>query len=375
MGRKHGPMMPGMRMERRLALFDKSRSLVAPQGRAIDIEHFITEPIRIDNTTVGWLGIEKNRKFSDPINISFLTGQTNAIYTTGIGILLVAIVVALLLSRHLTAPIKLIMQGTKEIARRKFDTRIELDTMDELGSLAENFNRMAQTLEKYEEARKQWFTDISHELGTPLTILRGEIESVEDGIRPLNLESLAFEVNRISKIIHELREISLAETGGLVWRPQPIDVGRVLLEIAGIYRSRFSLANIELRVPKPDESPMEIQGNEDKLKQLFSNILDNSLRYTDKPGMLEIAFEKAVSRIRILFQDSGPGVPEDSIPFLFDRLYRVESSRSRIEGGSGLGLAICKYIVELHGGTISAANYCGGLQLKIELPRRKDGDV
>ena len=366
--RRHGRKGRIGAIGKRLALFDRDKTPIAPRSRGVDFDHFFTKPILLENRLIGWLGVEKMRSFQDPTDISFLRGQTEAIYITGIGILLFAALVAYLLTRHLTRPIKLIMRGTKDVSLRKFDTRIELKSSDELGQLADDFNRMARTLEKYEELRKQWFSDISHELGTPLTILRGEIESVQDGIRPLNLESLAYEIHHIDKIVNDMRELSLAETGGLTLRTELIDPQKFVLEVVQIYRPRFNRAGIELTVSESGGVPAAIQGDAIKLKQLFSNILENSLRYTDKPGELKIVFQSDASHIAILFRDSGPGVPEESIPLLFDRLYRVETSRNRVKGGSGLGLAICKHIAELHNGYITAENKNGGLQLTIGLP-------
>jgi two-component system sensor histidine kinase BaeS len=150
--------------------------------------------------------------------MAFLKQQARAFYMVGTIILALAALVAFLLSRHLLAPVQQLIKGTRRLTSRKFDTRINVSTTDELGQLAEDFNQMAQTLEKYEQLRQQWISDIAHELRTPLSILRGEIEALQDGIReasPERLDSLHGEVVHMSRIVSNLHDLSLAESAAL----------------------------------------------------------------------------------------------------------------------------------------------------------------
>lgn len=366
----HGGRGPGMGFGRRLSLFDENKRPLA--GTAQNTKNFLLKPISLDGKVIGWLGMRKAERLSNPLDISFLKQQTRMIYLVGGGILLLAIVVAFLLSRHLLFPVKLLTQGTRAIANRRFDTRINIKVRDELGRLAADFNSMAETLEKFEEHRKQWITDISHELGTPLSILRGEIEAMQDGIRQMsqeNLTSLHGEVIHLGKIVNDLRELSRAETIGLSLKMEPVELLLIIRETLNVFQTRLNERGIKIEDLLDKQKAVIIAGDLHRLQQVFTNLLNNSLRYTDSPGSLRVGYQISEKWVVIFFEDSGPGVPDESLPHLFKRLYRVDKSRSRALGGSGLGLAICKHIVQAHGGEITAANAArGGLRIEISLP-------
>jgi two-component system sensor histidine kinase BaeS len=294
-------------------------------------------------------------------------------YVIGAVILTVAAVVAFILSRHLLAPVRKLTAGTHALASRKFDTRIAVQTQDELGQLAADFNTMAETLETNERMRRQWVSDIAHELRTPLSILRGEIEALKDGVREVNrdnLESLHSETRHLSKIVNDLHELSLADAGVLSINKVPVDLLAVLNETLGHFKQRFAENQIRIENSLEKQPPVSITGDVDRLKQLFSNLLENTMRYAESPGTLKIGPLRTENRLGLFFEDSGPGVPEDALDHLFDRLYRLDRSRSRTrEGGSGLGLSICKGIVKALGGTIRAVNgKSGGLRIELEFP-------
>ncbi len=352
----------------RVVLLDENKKEIA--GLRKDPKDFILKPIELNNKIIGWLGLRKDRKLSNPIDVRFLQQQTQLIFIISGSVLVLALVFSFLLSRHLLSPIDRLTKGTKAIANRKFDSRILINTTDELGELAEDFNLMAQTLENYEELRKQWITDITHELGTPLSILRGEIEAVQDGIRKpdeTSMSSLHSEVLHLSKIVNDLRELSLAKTGGLTFNKESLNLVEVINNTVAIHKTRFDRKQIEITTEA--RQCEDVQGDYIRLQQVLSNIMENVLRYSNSPGLLHIGNCLIKDKMVIFIEDSGPGVPEEALPHLFDRLYRVEKSRNRAKGGTGLGLAICKHIVEAHQGKISARNTLGnGLRIEIELP-------
>jgi len=322
---------------------------------------------------VGWLGIRRLEHLSHPLDVEFAQRQVRAFYFLGGSVLLLAIFVSYFLSRHLLAPIKKLMEGTRAIASRQFDTRIEVRSGDELGRLAADFNQMAQAMEKYEQLRQQWISDISHELRTPLSILRAEIEALQDGIRQPNrdtLDSLHGEVLHLGKIVNDLHEISLADAGKLSIKQEPVNPVQVLKETVRGFQTRFAAQGIAVMEELAEEQePFLIAGDADRLRQIFGNILENTWRYATSPGVLQVWQELKDDRLSLNFLDSGPGVAEESLGRLFDRLYRVDRSRSRKQGGSGLGLAICKSLVEAMQGEITARNsHVGGLWLEILFP-------
>jgi two-component system sensor histidine kinase BaeS len=337
----------------------------------------LLQEITVDGATVGWLGVRKTPQLSHPLDVEFAEQQTKAFYLIGMVTLCAAILVSFFLSRHLLRPIKQLTGGTQALSQRKFETRITIHSRDELGQLASDFNAMAQALENYEQLRRQWLSDISHELRTPLSILRAEIEAMQDGVRPITGEALASlhsEVLHLSKIVHDLHELSSAESAMLAIRREPVDPIQVLKATLKSFETRFK--ERDLRIEEGLEAPETIlAGDEDRLRQLFSNILENALRYADSPGTLKVWHHRSERELTLNFMDSGPGVPAKSLDRLFDRLYRVDEARNREHGGSGLGLAICKSIVEALGGRIKAANApLAGLLIEIVLPLLPTGD-
>ena len=357
-------------IEHRLALFDEQKKPVA--GRAESIAGHTLQEIAVQGKTVGWLGLRNEKNPSNPLDMDFLKQQARAFYIVGALMLALAAVVAFLLSRHLLAPVQQLIQGTRSLTSRKFDTRINVNSSDELGQLAGDFNQMAQTLQQYEQLRQQWISDIAHELRTPLSILRGEIEALQDGIREASgerLESLHGEVVHMSKIVSNLHDLSLAESAALHFKKEPVTIVQALRSCLQKFQSRFDERGIVIVDELGDAEAITIYGDTYRLTQVFSNLLENTLRYTDCPGRLTVRQLCTKSELLLQFADTKPAVPTESLGRLFDRLYRVDPSRSRSQGGSGLGLSICKAIIEAHNGTIKAQHSAiGGLQIEIMLP-------
>ena len=360
------------RLARRLAVFDADKQHIAGGHARVEHDAYTLQAIVVEGQTVGWLGLYKREQPANPLAVGFLTQQSQMLYLIGGGILLLAAVVAFLLSRHLLAPVEKLTAGTQALMSRRFDTRIEVESKDELGQLAADFNTMAQTLESYEQMRQQWISDIAHELRTPLSILRGEIEALQDGVREVNrdtLNSLYLEARHLSNIVNDLHELSLADTGVLSVKKVPVDPAAILEETLGHFTSSFTENHMTIENNLGKHPPITILGDADRLRQLFSNLVENVLRYADAPGVLKIEQARTANRLILSLEDSGPGVPEDALAHLFDRLYRVDRSRTRTHGGSGLGLSICKSFVNALGGEIRAANgNSGGLRIEVELP-------
>ena len=363
-----GPNSLGLGL--RLSLLDSEKNLVA--GAPVEPKKARFREITAEGKKVGWLRLGVAEHMSHPLDVDFLKRQSQAIYAIGVGLLVLASILSILLSKHLAAPIRQLTSGTRALASLDFDTSITVRTRDELGQLAEDFNSMARTLGRYEQMRKQWISDISHEMRTPLSILRGEIEALQDGIRKTDskaLDALHSEVLHIGRIVDDLHELALAESGTLRFEKRAVHPIRVLERTVEVFRDRLARQQINVIMELEPSRKTTMIGDPNRLEQLFSNLFENALRYVDKPGTLTIRSRRTETELTLNFDDSGPGVPEASLPRLFDRLYRVESSRSRSNGGSGLGLAICKNIVESHGGKITALNApSGGLRIQIVFP-------
>jgi two-component system sensor histidine kinase BaeS len=328
--------------------------------------------VEVEGRIVGWLGLHRYEPLDSGPPAALMKRQASQLYLIGGTVIGLTALIALLFSRHLLKPVQRLARGTRELAERNFAVRIAPSTSDELGQLALNFNAMAHTLESYEMMRRQWLTDISHELRTPLSVLRGEIEALQDGVReatPANLASLHAEILRISKLVEDLHLLSLADSDRLSLEKQRISPASVLAVIVESYQARFARCRVKIDQQLSGIQQVRIWGDAHRLGQVFTNILENVCKYVQPPGALRISGRTDTQFLTLSFQDSGPGVPEEALPRLFDRLYRVEASRSRDWGGSGLGLAICRHIIENHDGRIWAEKSpAGGLTIVIKLP-------
>ena len=242
---------------------------------------------------------------------------------------------------------------------------------EEVGALAKDFNRLADALERNQQARRDWGADIAHELRTPLSILRGEIQALQDGVRPVSAEALASlqsECDRLTALVGDLYQLALSDAGALEYRFVEMDLGAVVMDAADEHRRALTDAGLTLAIESLPTS-MKVRGDEQRLSQMLGNLLVNARRYTDVPGTIRIRAAREGKSWNLCIEDSPPGVPTNLLPKLFDRLFRVETSRSRAAGGAGLGLAICRNIVEAHGGKIEAGvSALGGLAITVSLP-------
>ncbi|MBI5584486.1 MAG: HAMP domain-containing protein [Deltaproteobacteria bacterium] len=354
-----------------LVVLDQDRQPVfgnLPPGREIE-----SRPIMAHGRIVGFAGLIPPQQFLHPRQVEFLKEQRLALALAAAGLVLAAALLALLLARHLIRPVKTLASATRDIASGQYGIRLPVRSSDELGSLARDFNEMAGTLEKHEMARRQWIADISHELRTPVAVLQGEIEALLDGIRPITKErirSLHGETLRLNRLVEDLYQLSLSDLGALTYRKEPLDPSDLLRRVVETFQPAFQDKGLGISLQLPSDPKQRIFGDRERLEQLFTNLVENSLRFTDPGGQLRISGSGEGGRVVIEFQDSPPGVPAAELDRLFDRFYRLEGSRSRAFGGAGLGLAICKNIVEAHSGTISAhASPWGGLLIRISLPR------
>jgi two-component system sensor histidine kinase BaeS len=356
--------------DQRLYLLDSNKNVLIKRAE-VTVDNILT-PLLHQGSVVGFLGLSPRQIISDAPQQRFLREQKLALGLTAGVVVLLASALSLLLARRLVKPIQELTHATHQLAAGSYSVRVSAVAHDELGLLARDFNALALTLEQGELTRRQWVADISHELRTPLAILRGEIEALQDGIHQPTTEkinSLHIEVMHLVRLVDDLYQLSLSDVGALTYRKSELDLAYVLEETVMSFRTDFFSKNISLEVKIPEQGGVSFFGDSERLHQLFSNLLDNSLKYTDSGGRLQIVLRVDNNNVIIDFNDSAPNVPEAELGRLFERLYRVESSRNRLTGGAGLGLAICHNIVTAHNGSITAqASAIGGLWIRIELP-------
>ncbi|EOW6510352.1 two-component system sensor histidine kinase BaeS [Cronobacter malonaticus] len=326
--------------------------------------------IVVDGKRVGWVIASPVERLTRSTDINFDKQQRRTSWLIVALSTLLAAAATLLLARGLLAPVKRLVEGTHRLAAGDFTTRVVATGQDELGRLAQDFNQLASTLEKNQQMRQAFMADISHELRTPLAVLRGELEAIQDGVRqftPESVASLQAEVGTLTKLVDDLHQLSLSDEGALAYQKKPLEIVALIEVAAGAFRERFAARGLTLNLSMPEN--VTLFGDRDRLMQLFNNLLENSLRYTDAGGGLLIQGERQAQRFVLRFSDSAPGVSDEQLAKLFERFYRAEGSRNRASGGSGLGLAICANIVAAHGGTINADHSpSGGVSITVSLP-------
>ncbi len=353
-----------------LVLVDNKHALIA--GRPRERSHYRWHAIVDEDRTLGYIGYIKPNRLIRTVDRLFLERQTRVYMLSSLVCLVLSSLVAWLLSRRFVKPIRRLSSGARALAAGNYDQRIEPQTEDELGRLCHHFNELARTLEANEQSRRQWVADISHEMRTPLAVMKAQIEALQDGIRPPSAENLALvhnKVNALSRLIDDLYELSLSDLGALSYHKQPLALAEVLHECLEDYEGKLTESGLELVSDIQLGRKDMIYGDRERLVQLFHNLLENSCRYTVRPGQVRIIAQREANEIAIIIEDSAPGVDQEQLELIFDRLYRLETSRNRATGGAGLGLSICKNIVTAHQGRILAQQSpLGGLRLLIHFP-------
>src|SRR3954471_13217120 len=354
-------------LTQRFTLLDARRSLVVGNPESSGAAE---RPIIVDDRIVGWIARAPLRRLSNAAEEAFQQEQLRAAWVIAAFAVALAAAFALVLARAFLLPMKRVAEATHRLAGGNYATRVEVRSADELGRLGDDFNRLAETLERNETLRRRFMADVSHELRTPLAVLSAELEAIEDGVRPLNQASLASlrnEVGALSKLVNDLNQLALADVGALAYRKQTVDVVPLVEQAVESYRERLAARGLELESAWNGQAP--VYGDTDRLLQMFRNLLENSARYTDMGGRVRVAVRRDQDRVAIDFDDSAPGVPPDALPRLFERFFRVDASRSRANGGAGLGLALCRSIADAHGGDIRAEHSpLGGLRVRVVLP-------
>jgi two-component system sensor histidine kinase BaeS len=267
----------------------------------------------------------------------------------------VAVLFSFFIARKISNPLKLLMEGIRRIASGEKVKEVNILTNDEFHELGEAFNDMARKLERNEEIRRSLVADVAHELRTPLAILQGKLESIQEGVILPTEEAileLTDEVYRLSRLVQDLQQLSLAEAGKLPLNIQLVDLQRLIERICSNLQWLADEKKVTLKYADiPREFLLQIDS--DRITQVIVNLIGNALHHTQEYGLVEISVKKQGNVCFIKVADTGCGIPEEILPFIFDRFYKRDPSRSRNEGNTGLGLSIAKGFVEAHGGKIS----------------------
>ena len=272
----------------------------------------------------------------------------------------VALVFSLLFTYLLTSwvlrPLLQITAITKKVADGNYSERVNVLSRYEGGQLADAFNHMADNLEMVEKLRKNMVADISHELRTPLTNLRGYLEGLSDSVIEPTRETfqmLEQEVLRLVNLVEDLQQLARADAAKAFLDCQDLSLHELLRQIMELYRPNFHEKELEVQWQLDPGSDL-VTADRDKLLQAIRNLADNAWKYTPQRGTVTISTQRTADGVKTVFTNSGTVVADKDIPFLFERFFRTDRSRSRDIGGAGIGLAIVKELVEAHGGTVGA---------------------
>ncbi|MCE2405411.1 MAG: HAMP domain-containing protein [Dehalococcoidia bacterium] len=281
-----------------------------------------------------------------------------------------AAVLTFLLSRRILAPVEGLSRAAKALARGEFSRRVSVTSRDEVGELGRTFNAMAAELATTEEVRRSLVADVAHELRTPLSNIRGYLEGIRDGVvtaNPGTLASMHEEVLLLTRLIDDLQDLALAESGQMNLYLQPCDLADLTRRAAAGVQPSAESKGITLTTDIPGEAP--VNADPERIGQVLRNLLANAANYTGEGGSIKVALRHMGSLAQVRVEDTGPGIAETDLPYVFERFYRVDKSRSRSTGGVGLGLTIARRLVEAHGGRMAVESAVGkGSTFSFTLP-------
>lgn len=288
----------------------------------------------------------------------------------GAGILLGSLA-AWWLIRRLMRPLEQLTAATRSIAGGDLAARVTEPPDPELRGLATSFNQMASTLERVEELRRSLVEDVAHELRTPLTTLRGYTEALADGVvepTPDMLRTINEEIERLTRLVEGLDQMARGERDLRTRARAEIDLAAVVRRALELAAPELSQRNIAVRV-EDEESVPRLMADPDAIGQVVSNLVQNAGRYTDDDGMITVRLRvEDGGWLRCTVENTGPSIPAEQLPLIWERLYRTDASRARTSGGAGIGLAIVRQIVEAHGGTVGASSGEGRTAIWFRLP-------
>jgi two-component system sensor histidine kinase BaeS len=401
------PFMPPKALKRTMVLLDENGRPVAVWPKGVQA----VRPESVENHRGSWVPVFSGDKqigtlwlpAGHPMGIEGIRSRVSSslIHTFLVSMLaslVIAFTISYLLAGRISKPLNRLAQAAQQVGRRRFDLRLPVTSGDEVGVVVRAFNEMSEELHRSEQARRNLVADVAHELRTPLTIIQGQLESIQQGVLPASVETVLpihDEVIRLNRLVDDLRQLTLAESGRLPLNIIPTDITRLVKKIVDNFQLEAEARGIKIETYFPPD-PVSVSVDSDRITQVVVNIIGNALGYTpagkrvtvgiteydspaaavdlaawcngiNRPGGEELPGTSGRASISagnygaiVWVADQGPGIAPEHLPFVFDRFYRADESRDRGTGGIGLGLAIAREFVVAHGGKITACNSSEG---------------
>jgi len=320
---------------------------------------------------IGAVGFLVSRVFGDGPHMA------RPVWATGFGVATFLLVLSVILGRrawmHVAYPLADVMTAADAVAEGDLSARVEERGSGDFAQLARSFNRMVAELERSDRQRRNLTADVAHELRTPLHIIQGNLEGIIDGVyEPTegHIAATLDETRSLARLVEDLRTLSLAESGQLPLIRESVDLRDLLADVQTSFSGQAEVAGVDLELEIHSDGALSVWGDVGRLDQVLGNLVANALRYTPHGGRIEIAAGALEGGVWISVEDTGAGIPAEDLPYVFDRFWKGDRSRTRVDGaGSGLGLAIARQLVHAHGGTIEVSSIPGeGTTFRIELP-------
>jgi two-component system, OmpR family, sensor histidine kinase BaeS len=361
MGGKNGPRAQFTITDAALKVVWSSAGEQVGSTLAKDVKDNAVELKAADNTVIGYLLVSGKRALQ-PAEVSpLLNNLKTAVLRSGLIAGLLAIIIATIVANGLIRPVKLLTQAADSLAHGKLSTRVDLKGEDEISHLGNSFNVMAENLEAAETRKKALTADIAHELRSPLAVQKAQLEAMQDGIVPINQESLQTVVdqtNFLTRLVDDLRTLALVDAGELPLQIEDVELIKLSIQVVERFQLQAAQQEIMLLYTNSTNSEeIHIHADPDRLTQIIGNLVTNALQHTGPGGYISVDVTKTKDTVSVAVKDNGRGIDEKDLPHLFERFYRGDKSRCRENSSStGLGLSIARNLARVHGGELTAEN-------------------
>lgn len=342
-------------------LVDTSYKAIIPfmnyQVGQIVPEQFLTDliAVEVDGETVAWIIPDKGFQFKlSSEEMVFLKRSNQAILLAAVAGVAGAVLMGIALAGIFLKPIRSLIQASKQLAAGDLEQQVPVHSQDELGQLSETFNQMSADLATADRQRRQLTADITHDLSTPLQVIAGYIEMLEDdevALTPQRIQIIMNEIELLRRLVGDLSLLTTADSKELQMQIEPTEPQALLEQVQQAFEAIARKKDITIRRSIAPNTPM-ISVDQGRMVQVIGNLVDNALRYTPAGGTIELSAGMVQNQVEMRVKDSGSGIHPEDIPYIFDRFYKADKSRNGNSGKMGLGLAIAKALVSAQGGSI-----------------------